>query len=241
MKNTIKIQSENVKMIAHRGLSGLERENSCRAFIAAGNRDKYFGIETDVHRTADGKYVTIHDGNTGRVSETNLEIATSTFEEIRSVILTDVDGNTARADLRVPTLEEYISICKRYGKKAILELKCAFTKDEIQEIIDIINEKEYLENVVFISFVREALVLVREILPTQPIQYLTGNFNDDVVEFMKKYNFDYDAHHSVITEESMKILKEAGISVNVWTVDSPERAAELIELGVEFITTNILE
>jgi glycerophosphoryl diester phosphodiesterase len=58
---------------------------------------------------------------------------------------------------------------------------------------------------------------------------------------MKKNKFDYDAHHSVITEESMKILKDAGIAVNVWTVDSLERANELIDLGVEFITTNILE
>ncbi len=241
MKTTIKIQNDSVKLIAHRGLSGLERENTCRAFIAAGNRENYFGIETDVHRTIDGKYVTIHDGNTGRVSATDMEIATSTFDEIRNVILTDVDGDTTRADLRVPTLEEYITICKRYGKKAILELKCAFTKEQISEIISIIEEKEYLDQVIFISFVREALVLVRELLPTQPIQYLTGNFNEDVVEFMKKHNFDYDAHHSVITEESMKILKDAGISVNVWTVDSPERANELIDLGVEYITTNILE
>lgn len=241
MKTTVKLNNNNVKLIAHRGLSGLERENTCRAFIAAGNRESYFGIETDVHRTADGKYVILHDGNTGRVSTTELEIATSTFEEVRNVIITDVDGKTDRADLRVPTLEEYISICKRYGKKAILELKCAFTKEQVGEIIDIIKENEYLDNVIFISFVREALVFVRELLPTQPIQYLTGNFNDDVIQFMKKYNFDYDAHHSVITEESMKILKDAGIDVNVWTVDSIERAEELINLGVSFITTNILE
>ncbi len=241
MKSTIKIQSKNVKMIAHRGLSGLERENTCRAFIAAGNREKYFGIETDVHRTIDGKYVTIHDGNTGRVSITDLEIASSTFEEIRNIIITDVDENTTRTDLRVPTLEEYIAICKRYEKKAILELKCSFSKEQICEIIHIIEEHEYLDQVIFISFVREALVLVRELLPEQKIQYLTGNFNEDVVEFMKKHKFDYDAHHSVITEESMKILKDAGIAVNVWTVDSLERANELIDLGVEFITTNILE
>ena len=50
--DTIKIKKKKVKMIAHRGLSGLERENTCSAFVAAGNRS-YFGIETDVHRTAD--------------------------------------------------------------------------------------------------------------------------------------------------------------------------------------------
>ena len=50
--NTIKLNTTgtNVKMIAHRGLSGLEAENTCAAFVAAGNREKYFGIECDIHR-----------------------------------------------------------------------------------------------------------------------------------------------------------------------------------------------
>ena len=39
--NTIKIDKGQVKMIAHRGLSGLEKENTCAAFVAAGNRESY--------------------------------------------------------------------------------------------------------------------------------------------------------------------------------------------------------
>ena len=46
----------NIKTVAHRGLSGLERENTNVAFVAAGQRS-YFGVETDVYRTLDGKYV----------------------------------------------------------------------------------------------------------------------------------------------------------------------------------------
>ncbi|MBO7253854.1 MAG: hypothetical protein J6V36_00965 [Clostridia bacterium] len=241
MKTTVKIDSKNVKMVAHRGLSGLERENTCRAFIAAGNREKYFGIETDIHKTSDGHYVTIHDGVTGRVSSENIEIASSTFEEVRSVVLTDKDESTDCADIRIPTLREYISICKRYGKIAVLELKCDFNEEELKEIIEIINKEEYLENVVFISFIRSALVRLRKILPEQKIQYLTGLFSEEVISFMKENNFEYDAHYSVITEESMKLLKEANIKVNVWTVDDPNVALQLIELGVDYITTNILE
>ena len=45
--NTVKFNKQSVKMVAHRGVSGLERENTCAAFVAAGNRS-YFGIETDV-------------------------------------------------------------------------------------------------------------------------------------------------------------------------------------------------
>ena len=53
--DTIKIESKGVKIIAHRGLSGIERENTCSAFVAAANRS-YFGIETDIHTTRDGKF-----------------------------------------------------------------------------------------------------------------------------------------------------------------------------------------
>lgn len=34
--DTVKFNKKNVKMVAHRGLSGLERENSNAAFVAAG-------------------------------------------------------------------------------------------------------------------------------------------------------------------------------------------------------------
>lgn len=64
--DTIKFDSNAVKMIAHRGLSGIERENTCPAFVAAGNGG-YFGIEADVHVTKDGKFVIIHDETTERI------------------------------------------------------------------------------------------------------------------------------------------------------------------------------
>ena len=57
--DTIKIDNKTVRMVAHRGLSGLEKENTCSAFVAACNRATYFGVETDVHRTADGRYIEI--------------------------------------------------------------------------------------------------------------------------------------------------------------------------------------
>ena len=58
--DTIKIENKTVKMVAHRGLSGIEKENTCSAFVAACNRATYFAVETDVHRTVDGQFVIFH-------------------------------------------------------------------------------------------------------------------------------------------------------------------------------------
>ena len=74
MKDTIKITDKGTtKMIAHRGASGLERENTLPAFIAAGNRS-YFGAECDIHVKKDGKYVVYHDDETGRLCDKNVVI-----------------------------------------------------------------------------------------------------------------------------------------------------------------------
>ena len=102
--NTLKIDKKNVRMVAHRGVSGLEKENTNAAFVAAGNRS-YWGIETDIHQTVDGKYVIFHDDTTKRVGIDDMVIENSTFDTLRSLLLTDIDGVRGRIDLHMPTLQ----------------------------------------------------------------------------------------------------------------------------------------
>ena len=73
-------------MIAHRGVSGLEKENTCSAFVAAGNRS-YYGIETDVHLTADGRFIICHDNDLKRVAGEDVTIENTTFDELRKIVL----------------------------------------------------------------------------------------------------------------------------------------------------------
>ena len=94
--DTIKIENKAVKMVAHRGLSGIEKENTCSAFVAACNRATYFAVETDVHRTVDGQFVIFHDDNTARVGLDYLVIEESTFETLRKLQLVDIDGKRGR-------------------------------------------------------------------------------------------------------------------------------------------------
>ncbi len=239
MKNTVKIEKGNVLMVAHRGVSGIECENTNAAFVAAANRS-YFGIETDVHVTADNKFVCIHDDVTGRVSETDIPVEGSTLEELRAIRLHEKDG-TEREDLVIPMLRDYIKICKKYGKKAVLEVKNRFTYEQIAAMIEEIREEEYLEDVIFISFSFQNLVDIRDISPDQTVQFLTSHLTDEVLEKIVAHKFDLDARHTELTPEWMEKLHAAGITVNCWTVDKPERAEELIDMGIDQITTNILE
>lgn len=241
MKDTIRLACENKPpMIAHRGMSGLELENTASAFVAAGQRTHY-GIETDVHRTADGEFIIIHDDNTKRVAGDEMIVEKTCYETLRAIRLVDKDGKKGRRDLIMPSLREYIGICKKYEKTAVLELKNHFHPDDIDRILDIIREEEYLEHVIFISFDLPNMICIRERLPEQPAQFLISEVTDWLLDTLVKYRLDLDIKHTAVTAEYVKQLHENGIRVNVWTVDTPEDAQRVIDCGVDFITSNILE
>ena len=248
--NTEKIEKKNTKMIAHRGLSGLEPENSIPAFIAAGNRS-YYGVETDVHVTKDGKFVVIHDDDTERVAGEKYVIEDTLYAELKEIRLNDLCGLEIlagvtkenlkeRDELIIPDLKDYINICKKYDKKCILELKNQFTKEDIRRMVDEIRNLGYLEQIVFISFQLPNLIELRSLLPEQSLQYLVDEFDDEVLVVMVKYQFDLDIRYTALTSE-ISCVHENGRIVNCWTCDNKEEAEQLVSWGIDFITTNYLE
>lgn len=239
MRNTIKIPNhENTKIIAHRGLSGLETENTAAAYIAAGNRS-YWGIETDIYRTRDGHYICNHDGSSGRISNVNLVMEQCTLAELRAIRLKDIDGRMDRKDLMLCTPAEYRKICEAYGKVCVVELKSAFTPEELAEIIDIFDG--YLEHTRFISFKFQNLEHLKKLRPEQPCEFLTEDWDKTLLQKLADSGMGLDISYSKLSERRIKACHEAGVEVNCWTVDSLKEAKKLIAWGVDRITTNILE
>ncbi len=239
--DTIKLDKKQTRMIAHRGVCGLERENSAAAFLAAANRS-YFGIETDVYRTADGHLVLLHDGHTGRVGDRAVDVPNATLAEVEAVHLLpiDADRGAPRRDLVVPSLEDYLSICHKYDKVAVLEIKSPFTPEGLQQVVDTVRQYHSLENTIFISFLWEYLVELRRLLPDQPLQFLTGDGHDKLEELLVLH-IGLDSYFPGLDRELVDTLHAAGLPVNCWTVDTLAEAEALVEMGVDFITTDILE
>lgn len=241
MKDTVKISKGNAKIVAHRGLSGIERENTCSAFVAAGNRS-YFGIETDVRATKDGKYVLLHDDTTERCGIDVLTPSQCTLQTIQSVVLKDKDEKRGRVDLRVPEMVDYIRICEKYGKVGVLEFKGMYTEEQMKEIVEIIKTEYSLDGMIFISFAFENLVTLRKVCPEAHCQFLTGEYKEEILQKLVEHKMGIDIWSGALTEEAqIKHLLDLGIEINVWTVDDPATAEKLISWGVQFITSNILE
>lgn len=253
--DTIKLYTGKTQVVAHAGLMGMESANTNAGFIAAGNRS-YWGIECDVRVAKDG-LVIIHNSTTAGISPVELSVEDHTVAELQSIPLYDrpffygmeeyglTPGSAeVRADLRIPTLEEYIRICKRYDKICVLELKHPMTPETIAAVAEQFRALDYVDGVVFISFYWDNLVEIRKCLPGCTVQFLTDDkqvFTEEFLDKVAASGFDLDIHIFTTTKELVERIHARGLKVNVWTCDWPDRFQQLVEWGVDYITSNIIE
>ena len=85
------------------------------------------------------------------------------------------------------------------------------------------------------------MICIRERLPEQSAQFLISEHTEWLVDTLIKHRLDLDIRHTAVSKELVDQLHEAGLKVNVWTVDTIEDAQRVIDCGVDFITSNILE
>jgi glycerophosphoryl diester phosphodiesterase len=73
------------------------------------------------------------------------------------------------------------------------------------------------------------------------VQFLFGEFTDEIVERTLADKMDIDVYFPALTREMVDLYHKNGRVVNCWTVNTAEDGERLAEMGVDFITTNILE
>lgn len=240
--DTVSFKKNQVKVIAHRGLSGLECENTCAAFVAAANRS-YFGIETDVHVTKDGRIIVFHDDNTVRMTGKKKIVEKTRYSTLKKMLLKNPRIDEERTDYYMPDLYDYISICKKYDKVAVLEIKNSMEEKHIQKIVDEIKELDYIYSTVFISFKMDNLIVLRKLIPDAKIQFLTSqeHIDEGIFDAMKEHRLDLDIKYRSLTKDVVDRVHSMGLEVNCWTCDDKVDAERLADMGVDYITTNILE
>lgn len=229
-----------VQMIAHRGASGLALENTLPAFIEAGQRT-YYGIETDVHVTKDGNFIIVHDDDLKRIAGLDIEVENTDYADLRALRFADVYGESEEKNLFLPSLEEYIDVCKKYDKQAILEMKNPMTEETVAALAARVESLGWIERTTFISFSGENLLYLRKAYPSASAQYLTEDCTDEEIDFMIENKIDADLSWACVTRGRVQRLHNAGLKVNCWTVDGAACATLMADYGVDMITTNILE
>ena len=138
------------------------------------------------------------------------------FNTLRSLHLLDREREGVRWDLVLPTLEEYISICKKYGKTAVLELKNPMPEKAIVEIISAVEEMDYAEKMVVISFSFENMVLLRKNFPKQKAQFLLFDWEEKWLPQLKEQDLGLDIKYTAITTELVEKIHAIGQEINCW-------------------------
>ncbi len=114
-----------MKIIAHRGASGVALENTLEAIQAALDL-KVDGVEFDLRRTKDNKLIAIHDRHTGRISDTKLNIHNTTLAELKKITLHN--GQT------IPTPEEILKLNKDQ-QHIVIDIKDKNISEELIKIL----------------------------------------------------------------------------------------------------------
>ncbi|MFV4922800.1 glycerophosphodiester phosphodiesterase family protein [Lactobacillus delbrueckii] len=243
-----------VKFIAHRGYSTKYPENTTLAFEKAGEEAGVWGIETDVDNTSDNKLVIMHDNTLARTTNISADdpnyrknINDIPFDQVENYkikgVLDGVDKDKVYEDLRVPTLRQYLEICKKYGKEAFLELKYINNMEALKEVVNEINEAGIQKQTTLISFDIGELEEVRNVIPGGKEIAMMGIYNRHLTDndyiFLSHLKAGADRNKDTTTLDDILAARKYGVDYGIWTVyQNDDAVADMIKNGVDKVTLN---
>lgn len=229
-------------IVAHRGFHRFEgsAENSISSMQYA-FANGFEGTEFDVQLTSDNVAVVFHDSKMQ-----GLVICDTPFDTLRQLsAFTLKNGET------VPTLDEFLEACSQAIKEQLpherhtrlfFEIKPLECKEQryclLGQIIEAMGKYQLHDDIFFISFDLDACMMMAQLMPDMPVAYLEGDLSPKQLQEKGISDLDYhwskfDAHPEWVEE-----AHNLGMTVNVWTVNTPEKAKEMLRLGVDYITTD---
>ena len=229
---------EDVKLTAHRGFSGIAPENTLVAFEKAGEYG-FYATECDVHLTKDGVWVIYHDDNIFRLTNGYKNIEDATYEELQQYVIDNGVNVDYYPNQKIPTLEEYLIICKDMKIIPQIEIKNG-SKEKLQEILDLLEKYDLKENAIIISFKSEMIKKVRDLDENIELWYLVEEITEENINECKDNNYKLAFNHKKNDEEIIKKAIGQGLTLCAWTVDDLTVLEELYNLGVKYITTNAI-
>ncbi len=237
IKNYSDIKYNYNQFVAHMGLSTKEPANSIPAYVSAGQSSGFVGIESDVRETKDGDFVLYHDDNlSARTAKAGI-VSQLTLDELFGYTLTKGTNITAytKDPLRLPTLTEFLYICKAYGVKPVLHIK-SITAAGRSRLLDKVREAGMMEQTI-ITGSKTNMVEFRK-LSSEINLYWLCYLSEAVVNEAVKYDLHINTDYTYVTSDRVAYAKEKGRVVGAWTVNNINTVRKLFHNGVDFVTTD---
>jgi glycerophosphoryl diester phosphodiesterase len=238
---TVISTSDNVTLVAHRGMRSVAPENTTASFTEAGKHG-YWGAECDVYRTKDGVWIISHDSHTYRMMDKSAFIEKKTYEELMDMNVDNGVNIDKYEDLKICSLEEYLDICKKYNMTPVIELKGKNNTEYYSEIVDLANQFEV--NPVYISFHIENLQTMRRLTQCK-MYYLVQKISEDDIQDAKSIEncgIDFNGNKDKnFKSDIIKKCQDAGLELGAWTINEEDSLQKLEQYGITLITTDCIE
>jgi glycerophosphoryl diester phosphodiesterase len=210
-------------VIAHRGASADEPENSLAAFRRAVELGAD-GIELDVHTTADGALVVAHDPGIGG-------------RPIADLPLADARKHSLANGEPLPMLAEALAVITPRAI-AFIELKTLPETADAACLAEI-DAAPRSERCRVHSFDHATIRRLTRRRPALAAGVLSEAYAlDPVVQVREAGAVALWLQHELIDRPLAAQVRAARYALYAWTVDRPERMRELLEVGVDGICTN---
>ena len=236
-------------LIGHRGAAGLAPENTMLSFREAVGRWQVDMVELDVHASADGHCVVIHDPTVDRTTDGSGAVAEKTLAQLQALDagyrFEDEDGELSYRGrgATIPTLEEVLSAFP--DTRFTLEVKAAAAQEPMFETVRRLDAKD---RVIAAGIHREDRTLFDQFDGA-----ISGD-NRTTVWFYIFHRlhlawlwprrvdvFQVPERHEgrqVLSPRFVRDARRRGVPVHVWTVNEATTMERLLEWGVDGLITD---
>ncbi len=228
------------KIIAHRGNSSGAPENTLEAFRQAVNIGAH-GVELDVQLSRDGVPVVIHDETLERTTDGTGAVAAHSAAEITALsagLWFDPPFPAARPS----TLDDVLDALSPTGLEIHLELKTANHPYPglAEAVAALVRRRALADRVMISSFNHHTLLEVQRCAPELSLAALVYGRMIAPWEYAVRHGFQglHPEYRSVDAELAGN-CRERGLALRAYTVDDPEAARRLMNLGLDGIMTNV--
>jgi len=223
------------RVIAHRGASGDCPENTLASLQRAADLGCNW-VEFDCQLTRDDRIVLLHDADLAKTTGDPRDVHLVDLSEVQSL---DAGGwfGAAFAGEPIPTLEAVIALLDRNGQGAIVEIKAGNNEPgKVAEAVAghlLAHWPESLPPPVLCSFSNDVLATCAAVAPDLPRGIGFWEIPPDWNRRAQRHGCTaIHANHDMLAPQTARAIIDAGYVLRAYTVNDPDRAAALFELGV---------
>lgn len=240
-------------VIAHRGGAGIFPENTLYAFQESWKLGVDI-LELDIHETADGKLVVIHDKTLNRTTDGEGNVSEKTLEEIKKLnagYKFSRDGGQTfplrEQKITIPTLKEVFKALP--DARFNIEMKPE-SPSIAASLCSLIRTHNLSEKVIVASVSQTNLESFRQ----QCSEVATSASASEVLKYFSYYKTGLGENYApqmtslqtlrrlfglqVVSKEFVEVSHKLNLQVHVWTINNPEDMKQLFEIGVDGIMTD---